>query len=586
MAEARDGRSAAGPAETATAAERPETLEFVQVAFAGHNRAGDLGDPAAAAMGVQAAFALLRDAGVGEARLLTGLAEGSDLLAAEAWRALALGPLHAIFPFLEDAPTGPVADLMDSATWLDGAATERAGRNPHLAQTRWLIGAADLLVVLWTGRQARGVGGTADAVRLALEHGVPVLWIRPSRPHDAKLIQPEHLDEDFGFMEFVKELPSSREPLVRAATGASLREALLNLGVDRAGAAAAGQPAAADEMKTGPIPWPWRTYALFRRVMGGRAATSTSPGAPPELSPPSDLAAQPGFVRLTEAHAAADDQAGRLGAVHRSHQIILLAFAILAAVAGSSSALWPNLKLAMVTLELLLALGALLVWLDSERGRRHHRWGEARKLAEDLRLERAAWTLGVSTVPHGINPTSSHLARQVRRLAGLPHGSFDGQRVEAWGRWTLGEVIVGQAAYHHAQATTNGRISHRVHLLENVSFSVLLVVLVGYLLTSLTLLALGAETPHWLGGMVVMAGAIVPAIGAAGLALEATLSLGEQAQRSQVLAARLDSLGARAGLGPQLEQLQGLVRAAVRLQRVEEDHWTENASRRRLYRGG
>jgi hypothetical protein len=314
--------------------------------------------------------------------------------------------------------------------------------------------------------------------------------------------------------------------------------------------------------------------------MGGR-------GQPFEPRPvPPDLARQPGFVRLTRAYETADGMAKRLGAVHRSHQIILLGFAILAAAAGSSSALWPSVKTAMVGLELLLALGALLVWLDSERGRRHHRWGEARKVAEDMRLERAAWTLGVSTVPHGIATTSSHEAREARRLAGLPHGAFDRARVAAWSAWTLDEIVLAQAAYHRDQAKVNGQISHRVHQLENLSFGLLLVILLGYLAAALVVALRGGETPHWLGGVVVMAGAIVPAIGAAGLALEATLSLSEQAQRSRVLASRLASLGEALPPEPELDRVQAVVRAAIRLQRVQEDHWTESASRRRLFRGG
>jgi hypothetical protein len=264
-----------------------------------------------------------------------------------------------------------------------------------------------------------------------------------------------------------------------------------------------------------------------------------------------------------------------------------LAFAILAASAGSMPALWPGLKLAMVSLELLLALGALLVWLDSERGERHHRWGEARKLAEDLRLERAAWALGVSTVPRG--PSDHHgggAARRLRRLAGLPHGAYRPERVAQWGDWAMEELITSQVAYHRSQATINGRISHRVHQMENLSFGTLLIMLLSYVAISVTLAATGRETPHWLGGLVIITGAIVPAIGAAGLALEATLALGEQAGRSRVLAAQLESLALEPDAAPNLERLQARARTAIRLQRIQEEHWTEGAVRRRLFRGG
>jgi hypothetical protein len=83
-----------------------------------------------------------------------------------------------------------------------------------------------------------------------------------------------------------------------------------------------------------------------------------------------------------------------------------------------------------------------------------------------------------------------------------------------------------------------------------------------------------------------MAGSIVPAIGAAGMALEATLSLSEQAQRSRVLAGRLEGLSSHHAPEARLERLQAIAKSAIRLQRVQEDHWAEDAARRRLLRGG
>lgn len=574
-------RTGTGDARAAASQPLP-SLQFTQVAFAGHNRTEDLGDTIHVSASLETAFAMLSQAGVTDARLVTGLAPGADLLAAAAWKAAGLGPVHAVFPFIEEAAPEAAAGLMESDTWLDGRATEALGRNAHLAQTRWLIGAADLLVVVWTGEHARGAGGTADAVRLALEHGIPVLWIKPGDPDVVRLIRPEHLDEDFGFLEFLEELRFGREPLVRTATPATLHEALADLGLradppeSSHGAGPAAGPARQHRLDGN-----WRTYALFRRMLGGTA--------PPfeRLPTPPDLAAEPGFVLLTQAHAAADEEASRLGAVHRSHQVILLAVAILAAIAGSASGIWPNTKLLMVSIEIFLALGAFFVWLDSERGRRHHRWGDARRLAEDLRLERVAWTLGVSTVPHGANLLSSSArARHVRRRAGLPSGVFGPDRVAAWGAWAVDELIAGQAAYHRAQSTINGRVSHRVHQLENGSFALLMVVLVAYVVANVGMAAFGEHTPRWLSTLVAVAGSIVPAIGAACLALEATLALGEQAERSRVLAVRLETIVDDLGPLPGLEAQQSAAKAAIRLQRAQENHWAEGAVRRRLLRAG
>lgn len=193
--------------------------------------------------------------------------------------------------------------------------------------------------------------------------------------------------------------------------------------------------------------------------------------------------------------------------------------------------------------------------------------------------------LGVSTTPHGAHLTSVEAAKRSRRVAGLPAGPYSPARVAAWGAWALTELVVSQAAYHRGQGALNGRISHRVHSTENLSFAVLMAMLVAYLVTSVTMAVAGAETPRWFGGLVAIAGAVVPGIGAAGLALEATLSLGEEAQRSARLAARLEELAATLPPRPPLEALQRVAKAAMRLQRVQEDHWTEDALRRRLVRG-
>jgi hypothetical protein len=148
------------------------------------------------------------------------------------------------------------------------------------------------------------------------------------------------------------------------------------------------------------------------------------------------------------------------------------------------------------------------------------------------------------------------------------------------------ELLSRQAVYHGNQAVINGRISHRVHLAENASFALLLIFLSLYLAGSLLSVIWGVHPPKWLAGVTFMAGAIVPAIGAAGLALEATLSLHTQAHRSQVLSRQLEALKAELGSDWRLEDLQGVARTAIKLQRAQEDHWSDEAGRRRLFRGG
>ena len=114
----------------------------------------------------------------------------------------------------------------------------------------------------------------------------------------------------------------------------------------------------------------------------------------------------------------------------------------------------------------------------------------------------------------------------------------------------------------------------------------LFVVLLAFVSASLGIASFRHHAPEWMTGVVMLTGAIVPAITAAALALEATLSLGEQAQRSRILAARLEALAHDIRSPPKLETYQAAAKAAIRLQRAQEDHWTEGVVRRRLFRGG
>ena len=567
------GTGVSGEHGPAAGARPPTGLGFVQVAFAGHNRPADLGDPGALAARLGEVFRLLAEAGVGEARLLTGLAEGADVIAALAWRQVGLGPVHAVYPFLDDRPGAEGEGLAELASWLDGAAIVAEGRNPHLAQTRWILGAADLLVAVWSGEHGRGAGGTADAVRLALEHGAPVIWVQPGDQR-LRLIQPRRLHEDYGFLEFIETLQGEGTPLVEPATAEGLREALDEVGVGQHALPPEPHAERARDCRRA------RIYRWFRRTLGGLGPAAEI------LAPPPDLAAQPGFVRLSAALEAADARANQLGSLHRSHQVILLGLAVGAAIVGSAPGLWPAAKVVSVAGELLLAMIALLIWRDSERGHSHQRWAVARRLAEDLRLERVGFTIGMPSPRQGLIVHGAEDAARERRLAGLPTGAFDPDRVRRWGRWAIDELMGGQAAYHRRQGAINARISHRVHLVENISFAALLMTLVAYLLALGAGRMLGHEPPHWLEGLVFMASAIVPAIGAAGLALEATLSLGEEAQRSDVLAARLEVLASGLAPEPSLPALQNAAGAAIRLQRAQEDHWLEGAIRRKLVRGG
>ena len=554
-------------------------FRLAQIAFAGHNRPSDIGDQDTALPALKAGFALLSAGGVESGQLLTGLADGADVLAARAWRDAGLDSVHAVYPFLTDQIPAEALPVVAASTWLDGAALEARGRSAHLAQTRWLVGAADLLVVLWDGRAGRGAGGTADAVRLALAAGVAVLWIQPVGSAEPRLIRPPGFGQDYDFIELLDQLGRGDWRAAPAADAAAIAAVLAARAFDETELPGqARRRNVFDWLLQATI---WRTYAVFRRIVGSgvRGQITVTP-------PPGDLAAQPGFAVLTAAYAAADQEANGLSAVHRSQQLLLLAAAVLATSIGVSPEVWPNIKIYAVLAELTLAIIALLTWSGAARAGRHERWSASRRLAEQLRLERAAWALGLSAVENaeGLGP-AARIARMLRRRAGSAPGAFDADRLSHWGGWALDELVTSQAAYHLHQGRRNELIGHRVHKAENISFMLLVGGLCAFVLSNWVAHFADLELPHWLGRTVLMTSAIVPAIGAASLALEANLAFREQGERSLFLAGRLGAIGASVERPLRLDDLQRAATAAIRLHNSQEDRWGEEATRRRLVRG-
>lgn len=521
---------------------------------------------------------MVREAGVSEARLLAGLATGADQLAAKAWVAEGLGPIHAVMPFLEapDEEKALADKVAAGVTWLDGASVAETGRNPYLKQTRFIVEAADLLIVVWTGAAAKGVGGTADAVLCAMEMGLPVIWIRPAEPEGLRLILPDALPPDFHFPEFQYALENGFPGHIEEADADRLKAVLY----------------AAPEEPEPPEPDPkslggrlaklaeatiWRTYGNFRKIVGGQIS-GMSPG--PET--PKDLADEPGFQALTRAYQAADGIANRLSAIHRSEQILLVSAMIVAAVVGSAWVVWPEFKIIGMWIELAIVVAAVLVWAAGSDAQQHERWSQKRYLAEQLRLERAAWALGVGLAPAlpAQSRRNSGAWRAALQAAGLPSGAYDPERVKSWGDWSMHELVFGQSAYHHATSARDGKIAHRLHLLEDGSFMFLFVAFAAYLAFS----TVGVHLPYWTKGAAGMIGVIVPAIAAATMALEAKLEFQEQSARSRRMAGVLDDLAERLGEAPSFDALQAAARAAVRMHVAEASHWREGSGRRQLLR--
>jgi hypothetical protein len=121
--------------------------------------------------------------------IVSSLAEGSDRIVAEA--GLAAGfKLDVVLPFGRteyardfdtQASREEFTQLLARAAAiveLDGAANDRP--RAYEAAGLYMLANTDLMIAIWDGRSAAGVGGTAQIVDRAVNDGILVVWIEPT----------------------------------------------------------------------------------------------------------------------------------------------------------------------------------------------------------------------------------------------------------------------------------------------------------------------------------------------------------------------------------------------------------------------
>lgn len=131
-----------------------------------------------------------------EARLLlhTGLASGADQIAAKYARSSGYR-VHAVLPFepgeyRKDFAAGRELHRFERALAAADDIVALPGQRSNLEGAYVLVGeslvrTADVMVAIWDGQAARGPGGTADVVGLALRNCVPVIHVDISLGSDS-----------------------------------------------------------------------------------------------------------------------------------------------------------------------------------------------------------------------------------------------------------------------------------------------------------------------------------------------------------------------------------------------------------------
>ncbi len=131
--------------------------------------------------------------------IVSSLAEGSDRIVAEAGLAAGFA-LQVVLPFARaeyahdfETPTsrGEFEQLLANACdvfELDGDADERP--RAYEAAGLFMLANIDVLIAIWDGEVAAGIGGTAQIVERAIADGIVVVWIEPNHLDAMQISRP------------------------------------------------------------------------------------------------------------------------------------------------------------------------------------------------------------------------------------------------------------------------------------------------------------------------------------------------------------------------------------------------------------
>ncbi|WFL78337.1 hypothetical protein P7228_04540 [Altererythrobacter arenosus] len=491
-----------------------------------------------------------------EARLISSLAEGADVLAAEA--ALESGvPLSACLPFPAEVYRKDFGDeewarteeligrsvsVMQLSEYRNGdeAAYEMAGR--------LVLSQSDIMIAIWDGEAARGRGGTTQVIAEAVALHQPVIHIdatgetepellwsglhdvvpdRPSldgverRPAYAALphliralCAPPEGEDERQLLEFVEHDPSPHHrsygwPLLLALTGAR----------------------------------PWYKISIHPPEVDGSVAQMQPHTEPFESE---GRFGQVLNSLLLERFGRADAEGGYFALRFRSSFVTNFAMAGVAVLLALSGLLFPEAKKFLIAGELLVISLIIANTHGANRLNLHQRWLDSRHLAERLRLLAMSGTIGqlnLREVEDGTKQPGwvSWLARATARELGLTFATFD-QAYLAKVRDTMLALIDEQVGYHRSNAHAMHVANHRLHKLGDLLFIGTIIACLFYLGKSLV----SPESAELMGfsitGIVTFITALFPALAAALYGIRMQGDFAATSERSTVIARQLGQL--------------------------------------------
>jgi hypothetical protein len=447
--------------------------------------------------------------------VVSSLAEGADRIVAEAGLAsgfsletvLPFGKIEYIKDFAAADSRAQFDDLLDRATSvfvLDGNADNR----PRAYETAGFVMLAniDLLIAIWDGDDADGIGGTAQIVYRAIADGIPVVWIDPESPEALRL--------SWAGREKPAVAPANAWPkeVFRAAESVSpqeIRETLFPALQSEAQSSLKAFLGEREKRWNFCLWFPLLLWVFVRRPI--RWADVRFPAFFSDTRAqwenyfailPKDKAQRPAIETiLLPAYSAANHLSVYYSLVYRSTYVFNYMFAAVA-VALALGGIFihePETKSYLVLAELAVIVSILVTWLKGQKRHWHRRWLDYRRLAECLRHMRILAPVG-SSGP--VDRPGRRLivdeqdwvnwyAWSLRRLLPLPNCTADAAYMAAVCDTVRSMEIAEQIRYHTQNHHRMAELDHRLHTVGQWLFGV-----TGALCLSFLALVWIARIPH------------------------------------------------------------------------------------------
>jgi len=158
---------------------------MVAVGVSGHR---DLTDLAAVSNAVDKALnKILTTFGGNSLQVISPLVEGADRVVA--WRSMANYSVHLVVPlplemsdymldFKSISSKAEFITLLEQADQIIELPAEDTRETCYLAAGMYTLDHSDVLIAVWDGAPARGIGGTAEIVAQARRRGMPMAWVQ------------------------------------------------------------------------------------------------------------------------------------------------------------------------------------------------------------------------------------------------------------------------------------------------------------------------------------------------------------------------------------------------------------------------